>query len=104
MINRRKLLKRREEILREISGLKEMRRGCLIAQYYSGKEPGKVLGPYPLYTFKRDGKTISRRIRDREDLKLLRSQVENYHRFKALCRELVEIGEGLCELREKERE
>lgn len=101
-----KLRQKRQEILSQIALLEEMRRGSVIRQFLKVKLKGKkkpiFCGPYALFTFKRQGKTISRRLPDLKEIRTLEQQVENYHLFQELCRRLVEIGERICELKGKE--
>ncbi len=101
-----KLRQKRQEILWQISLIEEMRRGSVIRQFLKIKLKGKrgpiLSGPYALFSFKKKGKTISRRLHDPDEIRRLEEQVENYHLFQKLCRRLVEIGEAICEERERE--
>jgi hypothetical protein len=101
-----KLRQVRQEILTQIAVIEEMRRGSVIRQFLKIKLKGQreptLSGPYALFTFKRKGKTVSRRLHDIEEVRRLEQQVENYHVFQQLCRKMVEIGEAIC--KEKERE
>jgi hypothetical protein len=101
-----KLRQLRQDILAQIALMEEMRRGSVIRQFLRIKLKGKrkptLSGPYALFTFKQKGKTVSRRIHDLEEVRRLEQQVENYHIFQQLCRRVVEIGEAICQ--EKERE
>jgi Family of unknown function (DUF6788) len=102
-----KLRQARQEILAQIAFLEEMRRGSVIRQFLKIKLKGKrkpaLSGPYALLTFKQKGKTVSRRLHDLEEIRRLEQQVENYHSFQHLCRRLVEIGEAICQEKEKGR-
>lgn len=101
-----KLRQKRQQLLSQISLIEEMRRGSVIRQFLKirlkGKRKPVLSGPYALFSFKKKGKTISRRLHDLEEIRRLEQQVENYHLFQKLCRRLVEIGEAICEEREKE--
>jgi hypothetical protein len=44
---------------------------------------------------------VGRRLHNPEEIRCLEHQVENYHAFQRLCRTLVEIGEKICEEKEK---
>jgi hypothetical protein len=59
--------------------------------------------PYALYTFKKKGKTVGRRLREPEEVRRLEEQVENYHVFRSLCRELVDLSEQICDEKDKQR-
>jgi len=100
------LRQKRAELLRHIGSLEEMRRGSVIRQFLKVRRqdtPEPVFsGPYPLFTFKKDGQTVSRRLRDPEEIHRLEHQVENYHAFRRLCSQLVDVSEAICD--EKERE
>jgi hypothetical protein len=102
-----RLRQARQEILTEISLIEEMRRGSVIRQFLKIKLKGKrkptLSGPYALLTFKQEGKTVSRRLHDLEEIRRLEQQVENYHIFQQLCRRLVEIGEAICQEKERGR-
>ena len=55
----------REQVLKELAGLEQIRRGSVTEQRIATVGPDgaqRTRGPYPLYTFKEDGKTFSRRL------------------------------------------
>lgn len=101
-----KLRRNRQEVLSLIAPLEEMRRGSVTRQFLKFQRKGEkepvFTGPYALFTCKRGGRTVGRRLHDLEEIRRLEIQVENYHLFQKLCRQLVEIGEQICEQREKE--
>jgi hypothetical protein len=95
------LRKRREEILKELAGLEQIRRGSVTQQYFEGtrKDGTKTRrGPYPLLTFKEKGKTVSRRIKDSQVESVYESQIQGFRRFQELTGELVGIGEQISDL------
>lgn len=102
-----KLRKQRQEILGHISSLEEMRRGSVTRQFFKTKRKHLnvpvLIGPYALYTYKKSGKTVGRRLRDPEEIRRLEERVENYHVFRRLCSELVDVSEQICEEKDKER-
>jgi len=102
-----KLKEARQEILAQIAWIEEMRRGSVIRQFLKirlkGKRKPTLSGPYALFTFKQKGKTVSRRLHDLEEIRRLEQQVENCHTFQQLCRRLVEIGEAICQEKERSR-
>jgi hypothetical protein len=97
-----KLRERRKVILNELAELEEMRRGSVVEQYQERTLPStgeKVIrGPYPLYSFKEKGRTISRRLKSEEEVVKYRYQIQNFRRFEELTRELLLIGEQFCDL------
>jgi hypothetical protein len=99
-----RLRQSRREILGHIASIEEMRRGSVVRQFFKVKTNGKARrrGPYALYTRKKQGKTVGRRLRRPEEISRLEAQVENYHVFRDLCSELVNVAERICEEKEKE--
>jgi hypothetical protein len=92
---------RRQEILEELAKLHEIRRGSITEQYVeTTRKDGtpKRRGPYPLYTFKDKGRTISRRLTDPDLVPLYRTQIEGFRRFQDLTAELLAIGEEISDL------
>ena len=91
---------RREEILDELGKLEFVRRGSVADQFLNAKgKNGRRYrcGPYSLYTVKRQGKTVSRRLHG-DDVVRYREQVQACHRAQALTSEWIELGEALCDL------
>jgi len=93
--------KRRSEVLKELAVLEQLRRGSITQQSLRHtRKDGTVVeyGPYPLYTFKEKGKTVSRRIQDPAQVPLYKKQIDAFRRFEALSAELVRLGEQVSEL------
>jgi hypothetical protein len=93
--------KRRSEVLSELAVLEQVRRGTITEQSVRHtRKDGTVLeyGPYPLYTFKENGRTVSRRIKDPAQVPLYRRQIDAFRRFEALSAELVRLGQEVSEL------
>ena len=103
-----KLRQARQEILARMALIEEMRRGSVTRQFLKirvkGKSEPNLTGPYALFTSKKEGRTVGRRLHDPEEIRRLEHQVENFHIFQALCRKLVEIGEQICEMKDKDKE
>lgn len=97
----------RQEILGLISAIEQMRRGSVVRQFLKVKLKGRkdpvLNGPYALYTSKKKGKTVGRRLHDPEEVRRLEGQVENYHLFRRLCAELVDVSEQICDEKDKPR-
>lgn len=91
---------RRQAILDELAGLEMIRRGSVTEQFLHPKgRKGKryACGPYAVYTTKRGGRTVSRRL-SKADHQRFREQVDACHRFQTLTQEMMELGEALCDL------
>jgi len=103
----KKLQARRLEILAELADLDQMRRGSITQQVVkSSNRAGERIrrGPYPLYTYKEKGRTISRRLKNEFEVESFRKQIDNFRRFETLTRELRALGEKMCELVESSPE
>jgi hypothetical protein len=100
------LLQKRQKILRQMARIVEMRRGSVVRQMVPRQKEGEPAperrGPYPLFSCKRQGQTVSRRVHAESELKRLERQVQNFHRFQELSRQLVEAAEAICAEKEKE--
>ena len=93
--------KRRRELLEQLARIEQMRRGSLCSQLFEAtrKDGTKVYrGPYPLYTYKEKGKTVSRRITNPEEIGRYREQIDAFRRFQTLACELVRVGERISDL------
>ena len=90
----------RQQILEEMAQLEQVRRGSLTEQMVEavgadGRRHRR--GPYPLYTFKEGGRTISRRVTEPTQLPLYRQQIEQGRRFQELTTQLLHLGEALSD-------
>lgn len=68
----------RQALLRQLSGLAQLRRGSLTEQFLlvKRKDGSRVKrGPYPLLTRKQGSKTVSRRLTDPRLVPLYRQQI-----------------------------
>ena len=88
------------EILKELSQLKEMRRGSIVEQYVetvrADGSKGKR-GPYTLYSYKEKAKTISRRLSDPGMVRIYQGQIKAFRRFQELIQELITLGERISD-------
>jgi hypothetical protein len=90
----------RQQILEEMAHLEQVRRGSLTEQMVEtvgsdGRSHRR--GPYPLYTFKEGGRTVSRRVTTPEQIPLYRQQIEQGRRFQELTAQLLHLGEALSD-------
>ena len=96
-----KIRQARQEILTHIALIEEMRRGSVTRQFLEirlkGQREPVLTGPYALFTCKKNGRTVGRRLHDVEEIRRLEHQVQNFHTFQNLCRRLVGISEKICE-------
>jgi len=103
----KKILKRIEEIKKEISLLGEMRTGSLTKQYNvcgnptcrcKDKKSPQKHGPYYQLSFTRYGKSTSEFVK-KEDVKDLIRHVKNYKRFMNLKDEWIDLSIQIARLR-----
>jgi hypothetical protein len=85
------------EILDQMRHLLPCRRGSLTEQKVVTTGPDgrlRTRGPYPIYTFKEKGRTISRRVTDPAQVALYREQIERGRRFQVLSAQLLRLAEA----------
>ena len=95
------LKQQRDEALKELEGLDEMRRGSVVEQFVeSTRKDGTTVrrGPYVLYSYKEQGKTVSRRLRNVGEADLYRRQIQSFRRFQELTSQLRKLGEQISDL------
>lgn len=90
----------RQAILAELARLGPMRRGSVTDQYVettgADGQPRRR-GPYPVYTVKKDGRTVSRRLNRPELVATYRAHIARGRRFQELVDELMRLGEALSD-------
>jgi hypothetical protein len=95
------LQQHRQRLLRQLSGLQELRRGSLTEQFLvvKRKDGSRVKrGPYPLLTRKQGQKTVSLRLTDPALVSLYRQQIQAMRQFETVVDGLVQLGEQLSDL------
>jgi len=95
------LEQRRQALLRQLTDLRELRRGSLTEQFLTVKHAdGSSVkrGPYPLLTRKEAQKTVSVRITDPALVPLYRQQIQALRQFEGVVDQLVRLGEQLGDL------
>src|SRR2546423_4204094 len=95
------LRQQRQQLLQQLSGLQELRRGSLTEQFLmvKRKDGSRVKrGPYPLLTRKHGQKTVSRRLTDPALVPLYRQQIQAMRQFETVVDGLVRVGEQLSDL------
>ncbi len=90
---------RSSKILEQIAMIGPMRKGSVTQQFFKTKNKDGSTGrrgPYPLYSCKKKGKTVSKRIaKDRVDR--YAEQIRRFRQFEELIGELVEVSEELAD-------
>jgi hypothetical protein len=95
------LQQQRQQLLQQLSGLEELRRGSLTEQFLmvKRKDGSRVKrGPYPLLTRKQGQKTVSLRLTDPALVPLYRQQIQAMRQFETVVDGLVQVGEQLSDL------
>lgn len=100
------LEQRRDQLKRQLAAIREMRQGSLVERYrrcgkascHCADQGDRAHGPSWSLTRAVGGKTITRII-PAHAVDKTREQIAEYHKFRELTRELIEINEQLCELR-----
>lgn len=96
-----KLEEQRQNLLQQLTGLPQLRRGSLTEQFLTvkRKDGSKVKrGPYPLLTRKEGHKTVSKRLTDPNLVPVYRQQIRAMRQFDQVVDQLVQVGEQLSEL------
>ena len=96
-----KLEQQRQTLLRQLSDLRELRRGSLTEQFLTVKHAdGSSVrrGPYPLLTRKDATKSVSVRLTDPALIPLYRQQIQSMRQFENVVEQLARVGEQLGDL------
>ena len=95
------LAHKRQQLLPQLSGLEQLRRGSLTEQFLTvQRQDGSQVkrGPYPLLTRKEGRKTVSLRLSDPELVPVYRQQIQAMRQFETVVGQLVQVGEQLSDL------
>ena len=102
------LVEQRDQLLRELAGIGDLRQGSLRAQYRKCGKPNchcarvgaQRHGPYWLLTWldRHTGKSRGRTI-PADAIDETRAQIAQYQRLRALVRELIEVSGRICDAR-----
>ena len=101
------LEKEREEVLKEISRVGDMRKGSITETYRCCGKPTCACrandhaghGPYFAFTTKVSGKTRTVQLRAGSRLDKFQREVDTYKQFRALSNKLIEVNGSICEAR-----
>jgi len=101
------LVTRRAQTQRQISQLGDMRPGSITStggrcgnpgcHCHRPDDPGH--GPFYRLTRKVNGKSVTETFRTPAALRKAQQEVEEFHRFRQLSRDLLEVNEKICKLR-----
>ena len=92
---------RRQGLLQQLADLRELRKGSLTEQFLRVKHAdGSIVqrGPYPLFTRKEGGRTLSVRLSDPAVASLYRQQIQALRQFETVVGQIVGVGEQLSDL------
>jgi len=103
---------RRVNVQGQIAQLGDMRSGsitgtggcCAYANCHCHRAGDPGHGPYYRLTRKVDGKTVTETFSSPASLAKAQREVAEYHRFRELSGQLLEVNERICELRPVEEE
>ena len=103
---------RRANVQAQIAQLGDMRSGsitgtggrCGYANCHCHRTGDPGHGPYHRLTRKVDGKTVTETFSSPASLAKAQREVAEYHRFRELSGQLLEVNERICELRPVEEE
>jgi len=94
------IVQRQEALLKEMGGIRVMRRGTLSGQQYPQRRARRAghgaCGPYFVWQGYVRGQRFGRRV-DAQEAIVIRAEIEARQRFEALCAEYVALGECLAE-------
>lgn len=101
------LLQQRDAILRQILSLGDFRSGsitttsgkCGKPNCHCHRADGSGHGPNYRLTRKQGGKTVTETFSSPAELRKAQSEVEAFHRFQNLSRQLLEVNEKICQAR-----
>ena len=100
----------RARLYQELSKIGDLRRGSLETRYRrcgksgcacaSPNHPGH--GPQYLLMNKLDGKSVCKNIHPGSELDKVEQEIANYHQFKNLSKNIIEVNERICDLKDVE--
>ena len=99
------LVLQRDQLLDQLAHIGEMRPGSLVARFrkcgkpscHCAKKGAQAHGPSHSLTRPVAGKTVTRIIPDGPAVQRTRQQLQEYHRFRQLVRQLIAVSEQICD-------
>lgn len=96
----------RKAVVEKILAIRSLRKGSINEQWFpvvrEGKKTDDLRGPYFVFTYKMEGKTVSERLQGEVALARAREDAANYQEFRALCAQLEALTLELGELERRE--
>lgn len=96
------LQQQRKHLIQQMMEITCLRKGTINEQYVPARKDGKatdrLLGPYWVVSTKKDGKTVSERLKTQQDLEQAREEISNHKRLSQLFHEFEEITERMSVL------
>jgi len=98
---------RRNQLLRALGNLKDMRRGSVVAATFRCRKPNCHCsrpedpghGPIMRLTYKVDGKTVTEALPTTAAVRKAEQEIAEFRNYQRLGHELVEVSEQICRLR-----
>lgn len=107
MMDKRALEQKRQDLLKDLSEIRSLRKGCLNEQWFpvvrQGKKTQELRGPYFVWTHKAGAKTVSERIQGEAAVERARRDVASYKEFREICSEYEAVAQQLGELERDEQ-
>lgn len=106
MMSTHALETRRRTVLEQLAAIRSLRKGTLSEQWVpvvrDGKKTKTLRGPYFVWTYKMGKKTVSERVKGKQEQQWAKQDALNYQRFRELCLELEQLTHQLGLLERQE--
>ena len=90
------LMRRQDEILRQIAAIRGMKKGSVTFQRFGAAKAATAAVSYPVLTWKEQGRTKGMRLKTEQEVAWAQEAVAQHKRYAALCREYEELAEQLA--------
>jgi hypothetical protein len=96
------LQQQRKHLMQQMMEITCVRKGTISEQYVPARKDGKaterLLGPYWVVSTKKNGKTISERLKTQQDVEQAREEISNHKRLSELFHQFEEFTERMSAL------
>ena len=102
---KRQLQQAQNALLKRFAEMGSLRQGSVCEQFRRVRRKDGTMvksGPYPMYTRKKHGKTVGKRL-TAQQVPLYRAQIDQFRDFQDLCRRFDELGEQRADLEVAEK-